>query len=385
MTHKKLPWFKQYPANFIEGVAGMTGEQIGVYSVLYNLMYARGRKLETRSRRDDMAGLARVCGVSTRQFGIVLQDLIGRGKITMDSEGRLSNPKFERMTQKDDIGTDSVPEEAAPVQLSGIYLDFSSGKNAPNDDISTGIMQATLNENKGLTSKNPVPVRARARHRVQKTEEDSILGGGSAAPPAGTAEHMDPAGFEEWKTACARTIPKGWSPPAALKRWLQIPHVPTAHMIEAWHAYIQHNREQGKGHKFKPKTRHPESWLKDRVYLSFLETVEQRLETDRNAAAARSARDTARQHTVDQWTPERVGAIAAIIGMAKFDAFVGTTLTIDQAGTTIDFHKNDHARSMAEQMHHHTAAQVFPQPVNFTSDRKRTSDAAFAAKRAQKP
>ncbi|MCL6229222.1 YdaU family protein [Bartonella bilalgolemii] len=71
-----LPYVCWYQNDFLGGVRGMRAHEIGIYTILLNEMYARGRPLDLSIER-----LARLCGCDKRTFEGVLEMLIMEGKI----------------------------------------------------------------------------------------------------------------------------------------------------------------------------------------------------------------------------------------------------------------------------------------------------------------
>ncbi|WP_406604098.1 YdaU family protein [Bartonella gliris] len=89
-----LPYVCWYQNDFLGGVRGMRAHEIGIYTILLNEMYARGRPLELSIER-----LARLCGCDKRTFGNVLQMLIQEGKILNLANG-LWNKRCENVFQE---------------------------------------------------------------------------------------------------------------------------------------------------------------------------------------------------------------------------------------------------------------------------------------------
>ncbi|MCZ2328855.1 YdaU family protein [Bartonella sp. F02] len=71
-----LPYVCWYQNDFLGGVRGMRAHEIGIYTILLNEIYARGRPLDLSEER-----LARLCGCDKRTFVTVLEMLISEGKI----------------------------------------------------------------------------------------------------------------------------------------------------------------------------------------------------------------------------------------------------------------------------------------------------------------
>ncbi|WP_332065734.1 YdaU family protein [Bartonella sp. CB189] len=90
-----LPYVCWYQNDFLGGVRGMRAHEIGIYTILLNEMYARGRPLELSVER-----LARLCGCDKRTFSNVLKMLIDEGKVLRLANGlwnkRCENVFYER-------------------------------------------------------------------------------------------------------------------------------------------------------------------------------------------------------------------------------------------------------------------------------------------------
>ncbi|MET3560613.1 uncharacterized protein YdaU (DUF1376 family) [Bartonella japonica] len=105
-----LPYVCWYQNDFLGGVRGMRAHEIGIYTILLNEMYARGRPLELSQER-----LARLCGCDKRTFESVLKMLIKEGKILNLANGlwnkRCENVFYERtklLEQKSFAGRSSA-------------------------------------------------------------------------------------------------------------------------------------------------------------------------------------------------------------------------------------------------------------------------------------
>ncbi len=90
----RLPYVCWYQNDFLGGVRGMRAHEIGIYTILLNEMYARGRPLELSVER-----LARLCGCDKRTFTNVLEMLIEEGKI-LNLAGGLWNKRCENVFQE---------------------------------------------------------------------------------------------------------------------------------------------------------------------------------------------------------------------------------------------------------------------------------------------
>lgn len=80
-----LPYYKAYPRDFIEGTIGWSFELKGAYRLILDLIYMQGGRLP-----DDAKYISGLLGCSQRKWGVLREQLIESGKITL-SEGYLSN------------------------------------------------------------------------------------------------------------------------------------------------------------------------------------------------------------------------------------------------------------------------------------------------------
>ncbi|AGF74979.1 phage related protein [Bartonella australis AUST/NH1] len=89
-----LPYVCWYQNDFLGGVRGMRAHEIGIYTILLNEIYARGRPLDLSKER-----LARLCGCDKRTFVSALDMLIAEGKILNLASG-LWNQRCENVFQE---------------------------------------------------------------------------------------------------------------------------------------------------------------------------------------------------------------------------------------------------------------------------------------------
>jgi uncharacterized protein YdaU (DUF1376 family) len=85
----KLAWVKWYPEKFLNGISGMPVEQIGVYTLVLNLIYDNGGPI-----KDDRPKIARRCYMRPSSFEKVLIALVEDGKLSV-VDGMISNPRAE--------------------------------------------------------------------------------------------------------------------------------------------------------------------------------------------------------------------------------------------------------------------------------------------------
>lgn len=128
------PYYRAFPADFLNGTADLTCEEHGVYRTLVDLMYDKWQPIpwNSLSKRRLVAQqqvLAKRCGCrSVRQFLVILVRLKALLKITENSSGDLVNPRFVR--------------EAAA---------FEGTKAQESGDLTSGLNPTRLSETNGLT------------------------------------------------------------------------------------------------------------------------------------------------------------------------------------------------------------------------------------------
>jgi uncharacterized protein YdaU (DUF1376 family) len=84
-----LPWYRRFPDRFITGTIHLSLEEKGAYSLLLDMMYARGGPVPDEPRH-----IAGVLNCSVRKWNSIRQRLIDIGKIAT-AEGYLMNMKAE--------------------------------------------------------------------------------------------------------------------------------------------------------------------------------------------------------------------------------------------------------------------------------------------------
>lgn len=89
MGTSRIPYFSFYPADFMNGVRGMTPQEIGVYTMLLCRIYEENGPVEMNAMR-----LSTYCGMREKTFVGVLEKLIALGKFTV-ADGHLSNQRAE--------------------------------------------------------------------------------------------------------------------------------------------------------------------------------------------------------------------------------------------------------------------------------------------------
>lgn len=90
MKEIKPPWVKWYAEKFLQGIAGLSVEEIGVYSLLLNLIYETNAPI-----KEDIPRLSARCRMRPSSFLKVLESLDALGKV-IRVDGLISNPRAER-------------------------------------------------------------------------------------------------------------------------------------------------------------------------------------------------------------------------------------------------------------------------------------------------
>ena len=89
MTSHHASWFKFYPADFMNGVRGLSAQEVGLYTMLLARIYEENGSIEYHPLR-----LSTYCGMREATFVKTLEKLLALGKITL-REGMLSNARAE--------------------------------------------------------------------------------------------------------------------------------------------------------------------------------------------------------------------------------------------------------------------------------------------------
>lgn len=81
MSKSRLPWYKAYPRDFIEGTVGMSFELKGAYRLVLDFIYMHGGRL-----RDDPGYICGLLGTSKRKWGSLRNQLLEKEKMFVDGE-----------------------------------------------------------------------------------------------------------------------------------------------------------------------------------------------------------------------------------------------------------------------------------------------------------
>lgn len=89
MTRKHIPYFRFYPSDFMNGVRGLTAQEVGVYTMILCRIYEDGGPIELHLKR-----LSTYCGMREKTFETVINNLIDLGKLDLEN-GMISNSRAE--------------------------------------------------------------------------------------------------------------------------------------------------------------------------------------------------------------------------------------------------------------------------------------------------
>jgi len=109
MSSKHIPYFTFYPSDFMNGVRGMTPQEVGVYTMLLCRIYEENGPVEV-----NMLRLSTYCGMREKSFQTVFQKLLDLGKFHL-VDGAMMNSRAEREIQKrsNDLKSASIAGKAS--------------------------------------------------------------------------------------------------------------------------------------------------------------------------------------------------------------------------------------------------------------------------------
>ncbi|WP_435167952.1 DUF1376 domain-containing protein [Falsirhodobacter sp. 1013] len=91
---RHIPYFSFYPADFMNGVRGLTPQEVGVYTMILCRIYEENGPIEANTMR-----LATYCGMREKTFAVVMQKLVDLGKFSL-IEGMVINRRALEEIQK---------------------------------------------------------------------------------------------------------------------------------------------------------------------------------------------------------------------------------------------------------------------------------------------
>lgn len=117
-------WYKRNPKRFIGGVIGMGAALIGCYSVILDLIYEHEGSIP-----NDHRWIGGILGESVRQTGAMVKELIQRGKLTVNPNGRLENGRATKVLASRSKSPEKVVEKSAKDQDNGKAPEPARRKN----------------------------------------------------------------------------------------------------------------------------------------------------------------------------------------------------------------------------------------------------------------
>lgn len=171
MSRAHIPYFSFYPADFMNGVRGLSAQEIGVYTMLLCRIYEENGPVEFNELR-----LSTYCGMRQVTFSKVVEKLVDLGKLTI-VDGMLSNTRAEVEISKraNDLKNSSKAGKAS-----------AEKRQQKQRDAATDVQQAF-------------------NHTDTDTDTDTYNGGGGSACASereATPENPDPTFREKILTVC---------------------------------------------------------------------------------------------------------------------------------------------------------------------------------------
>lgn len=162
----KAPYVAWYPADFLNGIVGLSGFEIAVYCVALNLIYDQGAPI----KRDD-ARMARRCGIRVNQCTSATEALIDSGKL-ITADGMLSNPRAEKELQRRQEKITRLVGNLNSKRTAGEQL----GEAEPTANVETAAHGKGMNGNKinGHAVPNRGPKNGVSRPETQTQTQNQI-------------------------------------------------------------------------------------------------------------------------------------------------------------------------------------------------------------------
>lgn len=200
MSRSHIPYFSLYPADFMNGVRGMSAQEVGVYMMLLCRIYEENGPVEGNILR-----LSTYCGMRQSTFEKTLEKLVALGKLTL-IDGMLSNDRAE--------------------------IEISKRANDLKNSSKAGKASAEKRQQKQQSS--PTTVEVPFNHTDTDTDTDTIGGGGGSAGAREPGLPDDQPTFRE-RVLEAMGVPDGivgaskfvggQGDVAEAMRWLELPGI----------------------------------------------------------------------------------------------------------------------------------------------------------------
>lgn len=92
-----IPYFSFYPSDFMNGIRGLSAQEVGVYTMLLCRIYEENGPIENHALR-----LATYCGMRVPTFEKTLSRLIELGKITVTDQGLFNGRAATEIAKRSD-------------------------------------------------------------------------------------------------------------------------------------------------------------------------------------------------------------------------------------------------------------------------------------------
>jgi len=212
MSEKRIPWFRFYPADFMDGVRGLSAQEVGLYTMLLCRMYEESGAIEDHTLR-----LSTYCGMREKTFTATLDKLVALGKIRR-RDGMLTNDRAEAeiADRSDDLKIASAAGKASAKKRQQKQGKASTGVQRAFNHTDTDI---DIKERDAYASPKKAPRKCRISEEAEITE--AMM---RAADKRGHSQQEAEAQFERFKNdalAKAKTF-ANWD--RAFVTWLDSPY-----------------------------------------------------------------------------------------------------------------------------------------------------------------
>lgn len=176
----RVPYFAFYPADFMNGVRGLTAQEVGVYTMILCRIYEESGPVEYHARR-----LATYCGMREATFVAVVEKLVDLDKLQL-VDGMLSNRRAEGEIAKRADGLKIASKagkasaekrqqnqrsDATPVQQPFNHTDTDTDKSSVANATDGEAVAAELS--KDLFERG---VKFLGRHGVKESQARAVIG-----------------------------------------------------------------------------------------------------------------------------------------------------------------------------------------------------------------
>lgn len=235
---KKAPWVKWYPDQFLGGIVGLTVEEIGVYSVLLNMIYDRGGHVEANMER-----LAARCRMRPTSFAGVLASLVEQGKLVFENN-LISNQRAAI-----EIKTRTKVLEKWRENLTPGELKLRDNTSKINGDTSPS----------GTASAAPRASETQTQSKKERKKD-------STSPKKATVNGIDYT--EEFETKVWQPYPrkKGTSKHKAFQLWNMLNEMNQQRVIATIPIHASQMKNEGRPEE---KIKHLQFFISERIYETY--------------------------------------------------------------------------------------------------------------------